>query len=673
MSLEAGPQFLKTKYELQKSPEVAAAIAKSENPEEQDPAKRIDAYLDRLENVLNPPELEGEGHEDFDRASRNLDLLKSALHKSFVIRSEDISESYWESQRDIARQKGSVGVEFGEEMMAEQADRIVTHQESSLDAWVDYLVSDNAHYPTWLRYYAIRGVLGMGTFNEETNRYSKRSRSTTTPFPEVDREALAHVLGAVQRYYTEQRFALEQDVRDIKPLIAEARQAKNYKLVETRKQQLTALEVKLNDLNHGVIDELSTDGLDVPQKSLNKADFAGLYVWAKEKAGRLISEADLEITEGEWVVFPKDSDPKALADAVFAYSTGWCVAGTAVAQSYLKEGDFHVYFSTPSEPGKPVPRVGIAFNDGEIAEVHGVGKQQNLDSRIGSVVEEKMREFPDSEGYQKKAFDMKLLTYVERKIKAGQELNKDDLIFLYEINAPIEGFGYRKDFRIAELRSQRDPNADASIVFECSPEEIAHTVSEITEHTKVYVGELQPLIFDALQLHDIEHIYVSFPEGKIERSSLAIGGKSTEVLKAELEAKGIETSNLARDMLGSPDFTVLSEQETVKLVRLPVGALGFTSNPTTDQLFARATELGLELCPAEVGPHQRLKDADQPTTLWYRIAMKPIADHIGYQYLFRLNREDNGLYLNCTPGHPSHTWDVGEQFLFRLRNVSQES
>ena len=137
-----------------------------------------------------------------------------------------------------------------------------------------------------------------------------------------------------------------------------------------------------------------------------------------------------------------------------------------------------------------------------------------------------MREFPDGTLYEKKAFDMKLLTYIERKVATGHEPDRDDLVFLYEINGPIEGFGYKRDPRIEEIRSRRNPIADATIVFECSIDLISRSAAEIMEGTRAYIGPLEPSIFGRLQAAGIEHIYATFPEGRIERSELMIGGKS---------------------------------------------------------------------------------------------------------------------------------------------------
>lgn len=72
----------------------------------------------------------------------------------------------------------------------------------SLNSWIDYLTGDDCKYPADIKYFAIQGVLRLGTFDTEKYSFTKRFSSTTTPFAEVDREALSIVLGAVEAKVT---------------------------------------------------------------------------------------------------------------------------------------------------------------------------------------------------------------------------------------------------------------------------------------------------------------------------------------------------------------------------------------------------------------------------------------------------------------------------------------
>jgi len=198
------------------------------------------------------------------------------------------------------------------------------------------------------------------------------------------------------------------------------------------------------------------------------------------------------------------------------------------------------------------------------------------------------------------------------------------------------------------------------------PEQIAYTADEITENTKAYVGQLEPGIFQKLP-ENLEHVYTSFPEKKIRRESVEIGGKTKEQLIAEMEAAHINISDYAKSMMENPDFVTGKNKEEATLIRLTVADLGFKTSATTDQIYERAQTLGLELCPPDTGPNYRLKYKDQPLNEWIRIGMKQIAGSDGDPYVFFLERDDGGLWLGNRWAIPDFEWDPGNRFVFRLR------
>jgi hypothetical protein len=258
---------------------------------------------------------------------------------------------------------------------------------------------------------------------------------------------------------------------------------------------------------------------------LNQENFAKMYAWSMEHFNPIPEEL-LKKTTGEWRSYPKGSDPSRLTKDISAYSTGWCIRGEATAARYLTLSDLEVYFSEDQDGNYIIPRIVVVRRDNQTQEVRGVAHQENLDPYISGVVEQKLKELPDGKVFEKKNQDMKQLTVIENKIKKGQELTRADLVFLYEIDATIQGFGYQKDPRIQELRQQRDPKADAPLVFDCEPSQIAWGQSEIREDTKIYVGPLFPNIFQ--QLKHLEHLYIAFPEGRIVRNIIEIGGQTKE-------------------------------------------------------------------------------------------------------------------------------------------------
>lgn len=626
-TFEVTNQLLKNKYDLHKSQEVDAAAKRTKQRTgekvPQDPLIRIQNYLDRLDNTVNPPPLEG--HPRFGRKERNLAILKKTLYNKFVIKPDEIPESYWEHQRRIICERGQGGdleqVDW-EELKRQNAEVIIADQKASLDKWIDYSASpDSAWIPDALKYYALRSVFNMGEYDKEKKVYTQRSRGTTKPFPDLNREALAYVLDALNKKYHRQ-------------------------------------QVDLSSFESGDQQQF--------EKLLQAENFAKLYAWAIDKVTP-VSPEQLVATSGEWVEYRRGTNHMSLVRSLQGHGTGWCTVGESAAKKQLQGGNFYVFYSL-GQDGKPtIPRAAIRMVRGEIAEVRGIATDQNLDPGAVSLVEEKLKEFPDGERYKKRVRDMKLLTVVDHKVHANQSLTRQEVIFLYEIDSPIEGFGQNKDPRIVELRSQRNLEEDMPILVGCEKGQIARSIKEIGFDTKVYVGPLEPGIFDLVSKYNIEHVYMSFPEKEVLMETIEIGGKSPQQLEVELNKAGVRTGSDAKSMINSPDFTTFQTSQIIETVRLRVQDLSFSEkHPTIDQIYRRAKELGLELCPAEIGPHLGLKYANQSVdTIW--IGMKPIVRPHGHPSAFILKWE---VYKSALIGlwvEPTNTANLDDVFIFSLR------
>jgi len=203
-----------------------------------------------------------------------------------------------------------------------------------------------------------------------------------------------------------------------------------------------------------------------------------------------------------------------------------------------------------------------------------------------------------------------------------------------------------------------------------SKEQIAHNQDEINQNTKVYVGELFPGIFDKLSTQ-IEHIYTSFSEKEIIRDTVTIGGETVQVLEQKLQKANVQIFDSAKEILNSDEFTTLETPEEIDLVILRVSDFGFKDFdflPTTNQLYQRAKELGLELCPAEVGPHYRLKYTDQPFKECLYIGMKQIKDSCGNVFILS-HYGDDGLRLDTPHELPIFGWLLDKEIVFRHRKL----
>lgn len=613
-----------------------------------DPALLIQTYISRFREILD--------REDPAKRERGLEQLKTILHDQFLIKPEDISESFFDSIKRRHREEGHGDIDIPDDLKSELIQTAFSDQKQSLDAWIDYLSSDDAKYPDPLKYWTFRSILKMGRFDKEKHTFTNREgRGTVSPFPELNREALAVILEDMEKKYagkTDFTFTARYDIG------------------EPEKQAY--------------------------RQAIEKENFAALYALAID-AFKPIAEDLLKVTEGQWRTYPKGSDPKSLVDSISSYGTGWCLRGEPTARRYLESNTLNIYYSNDKEGNPTVPRVVMVINAAnQITEVRGIEKHEHLDSYIGDIVKEKLEEHPDGKKYQKKLADMACLTKLEKLIKSGvfdsrefTEKNKEEkkrmINFLYEVDSRIEGFGYEnagRDPRIAEIRSQRNPKDDLPILFGCHASQIALAPKEISPSIKAYIGKLEPGIFHLLHQYNIDHIYTSFPEGRIRRESLEIGmltAKEFETKLDEKDARGnrrFQVSDWTRSMLHNKKEFMNpvnnrhrernGNPETITLIRLRVRDLGFTSNPTTKELFARAKKYGLELCPPETGPIYRLSHPDQPMGDWFYVGMEPVTDSVGRPSVFDVNHDEGGPGLSDRWALPFDLWYLGYSFLFRV-------
>ena len=153
----------------------------------------------------------------------------------------------------------------------------------------------------------------------------------------------------------------------------------------------------------------------------------------------------------------------------------------------------------------------------------------------------------------------------------------------------------------------------------------------------------------------------------IRQMTLTIGGVPAPELLKRLEDGDFYVSDWARDVMSKPAFTTLPEITEIELGWITVRDLGFTEEPTTEELFARIRELDA-LCPAEVGPHLRLADANQPKGTGFWVAMEQITGSAGDPGVFDLERSADGKRLLLARyACAGRRWDLEDVVVLRLR------
>ncbi len=155
---------------------------------------------------------------------------------------------------------------------------------------------------------------------------------------------------------------------------------------------------------------------------------------------------------------------------------------------------------------------------------------------------------------------------------------------------------------------------------------------------------------------------------------LGTGGLKTSAdFLAALKEQKFQTSDWAKDILGKSEFTVATQETEVDLVVVTVAELGFKENAIRSDIYRRAQELGLDLCPAEVGPQLRLQYQDQPKGEWLIIAMNPITDSGGDLHVFNVAHDGLGLWLSSDFGNPGYFWRAGHRWVFLRRKPARNA
>ncbi len=134
----------------------------------------------------------------------------------------------------------------------------------------------------------------------------------------------------------------------------------------------------------------------------------------------------------------------------------------------------------------------------------------------------------------------------------------------------------------------------------------------------------------------------------------------------ELIDNGFRTSDSSKDIFGKPSFVTSDIETLVDLVLISSSDIGLKNGATRKNFYNRVYELGLELCPPELGPQLRLQYPDQPHDELIIIGMEPIVGRGGHLNIFGLSHDDSGCWINAYISHPNNWYDTTRHFVFVL-------
>ncbi|MER2008033.1 MAG: helicase [Psychrobacillus sp.] len=158
--------------------------------------------------------------------------------------------------------------------------------------------------------------------------------------------------------------------------------------------------------------------------------------------------------------------------------------------------------------------------------------------------------------------------------------------------------------------------------------------------------------------------------------TLEIGGLTKFQLIQKLENHSIRLNEYAEKLLSDDKFIPSKNKYSVTTVTLTVRELGFREGATMSQIFKRASEVGLNLCPLEVGPYLRLELLDQPegnTKIQVpqqapsgsiTVASEIVSEDDNFPKGFYLRNIDGVLWLRGYIADDLHVWNSEDHFIF---------
>ena len=239
-----------------------------------DKFNNIKLYMDKLDDI----------HNKIFKLQRHIEYLKKCYYDKYVIKRENIKESYYKHKLQIALENGYGCIELTDKLKKKYQDEIIENQKHSLDIWLDYLFSDSCTYPSWVKYWVFQGMIKLGSYNQEKGVFNKRTKHTTDPFIELNEEAL--------------------------------------------KQSIDLITIFLNK------EKIDNDYLEL---LVSSGSFKKIYSYAiksKKKENKNI---------GIWIKYDKNSDYLELLESLKGYNTKWCTTGKGTAIDQLNEGAIYIY------------------------------------------------------------------------------------------------------------------------------------------------------------------------------------------------------------------------------------------------------------------------------------------------------------------------------------------
>ena len=413
--------------------------------------RRNFAYLSRLDRMI-------EKHGD-----KVEQKLWAASAENLIMDYEDIPESYWKQQEQILRDNGQ-GRELSRYEKEILAEDLIDKQRQSITSWANYLGDKNCPYPLWFKVYAFDGISKMSnTLNLDDADYNRRDNTTALSFPKLNAEILAKVYRQINDFYgvdKENWLAQHSDDEKLVSLVKSANFPKLYakELVDTKVILKTPertedvhgdwFEYKLGDEEEIASLAEGTKWCVVDPNVAHNYLVYGQYGNPEED-----DDYDQDYEDEDWEDDDYEDDDYDDDDQAETYEHD-------DVEVENPEAKFIIFrLEDPNSPGVFASNGSASIRldpNGIVDEVSGLNDGQAIEDALVPIVKKKALSLPGGEKYLQKFDDKQTLIKLDNKMKEGEDLTKEELSFLYELDRPIATLDTynRVDPRIPELKEK---------------------------------------------------------------------------------------------------------------------------------------------------------------------------------------------------------------------------
>ncbi|WP_047985575.1 helicase [Ornithinibacillus californiensis] len=167
-----------------------------------------------------------------------------------------------------------------------------------------------------------------------------------------------------------------------------------------------------------------------------------------------------------------------------------------------------------------------------------------------------------------------------------------------------------------------------------------------------------------------------YPDCSVITRIIEVGGLTNLQLIHSLKQNSILMNEYAERLLADEKFTTSETKYNLNTVQITVKDLGYPDGATLPQIYERAIELGLELCPLELGPFLRLAYLDQPEgdtgnnsknqapSGSITVASEIVSEDDDFPKGFYLRKINGELWLRGYIADHLHIWNPSDQFIF---------